>query len=206
MKTLIVIAFTLAAATSLIKLLPLTWPGLSVVEPLGIVALSLVFIAFGYQSIWTWSLARLIPAFQSRDWPTVEGEITRSSVREKITGGRAGHAPTHTFYPDLNYTYTVDGGRFEGHNLLYEQEGPPVFRREEVEASLDSLRVGQRVKVFYDPRGPARSCLRPGFYENPLFHAVMNALGVFASSLGLFGLWRGVRLLLKSLRGREADA
>lgn len=202
MKTLIVIAFTLVAASVLIRLLPLNQPRVSVVETLGVVTLSTLFIFFGYQSIWTWSLARIIPALQSTDWPTVEGEMTRSSVREKTTG-KAGQPPTHTFYPDIGYTYTVNGERFEGHNLLYEQEGPPVFRREEVEARLDSLRVGQTAKVFYDPSSPDRSCLKPGFYENPLAHALMNAFGVFLWVMGLFGIGRGVRLFLNTVRGRE---
>ena len=93
----------------------------------------------------------MIPALQSRNWPSVEGKIIHSSIREKITG-KAGRPPTRTYYPDVKYVYHVNGERFEGHNLLYEQEGPPVFQREIVAKELESLEVGQAVKVFYDSR------------------------------------------------------
>ena len=194
MKTLIIIVFALIIVSILSRQLSPNLPGRFIIDILSIVALSLFFIIIGYRSIWTWSLARVIPAFQSRNWPSVEGKIIHSSIREEITG-KAGRPPTRTYYPEIKYVYNGNGERFEGHNLLYEQEGPPVFQREIVAKDLESLAVGQTVKVFYDSQSPNRSCLRPGFYENPLAHVLMNLLGVFLLSSGLLGLWRSARLI-----------
>ena len=187
------LAFALAAVSILSRRLSLNLPGRSIFEFLSVAALSVFLVVIGYRCVWTWSLARVIPAYQSRNWPTVEGKITHSSIREEIAG--KSRPPTHIYYPEIRYTYDVNGKRFEGHNLMYEQEGPPVFQREIVETNLQSLAVGQTVRVFYDSRGPYRSCLRPGFYENPLAHILTNLIGVFMLASALFALWRGVRRL-----------
>jgi hypothetical protein len=202
MKILIIIAFALVIIAILSRELSILRPGSFLIDILAIVALSSLFIIFGYRSIWTWSLQRVIPAYQSRNWPSVEGRITHSSIREEITG-KAGRPPTRTYYPEIKYLYNVNGERFEGHNLLYEQEGPPVFQRESVARELELLKVGQTVKVFYDSQNPASSCLRPGFYENPLAHVLMNLFGVFLLTAGLLGLWRGARLAHQKLRRKS---
>ena len=187
------LAFALAAVSILSRRLSIDLPGRFIFEFLSVAALSVFLVIIGYRCVWTWSLARVIPAYQSPNWPTVEGKITHSSIREETTG--KGRPPTHIYYPEIRYVYDVNGKRFEGHNLLYEQEGPPVFQREVVETNLQALAVGQSVRVFYDSRGPYRSCLRPGFYENPLAHVLMNLIGVFMLASGLFALWRGGRVL-----------
>lgn len=167
--------------------------GRSILEFLGVAALSLFLVVIGYRCVWTWSLARVIPAYQSRNWPTVEGKITHSSIRDEIAA--KSRPPTHMYYPEIRYVYEVNGQRFEGHNLMYEQEGPPILQREIVEKDLQSMAVGQPVRVFYDSRGPYRSCLRPGFYENSLAHVLTNLIGLFMLGSGLFTLWKGVRRL-----------
>jgi hypothetical protein len=193
-KILIIIAFASGVIAILSRRLSLNLPGLSIIDILPILALSLFFVIIGYRCIWTWSLGRVIPAFQSRNWPSVEGKIIHSSIREEITG-KGGRPPTRIYYPEIKYVYNVNGQRFEGYNLLYEQEGPPVLQREIVAKDLESLGVGQTVMVFYDSQVPNRSCLRPGFYENPLAHVLMNLLGVFLLTSALVGLWRGARLV-----------
>lgn len=193
MTYLFILAFALAALLILSHRLSLDLPGRFILEFLGVAALSLFFVIIGYRCVWTWSLARVIPAYQSRNWPTVEGKIIHSAIREEVAG--KSRPPVHMYFPEIRYVYEVKGQRFEGHNLLYEQAGPPVLQREIVETDLESLAVGQTVRVFYDSRGPYRSCLRPGFYENPLAHILTNLIGVFMLASGLFSLWRGVRRL-----------
>jgi len=187
------LAFALGIVSVLSRRLSLDLPGRSVFEFLSVAALAVLLVIIGYRCVWTWSLARVIPAYQSRNWPTVEGKIIHSSIREEISG--KGRPPAHFYYPEIKYLYEVNGQRFEGHNLMYEQPGPPVLQREIVEKDLESLSASQTVRVFYDPRGPYRSCLRPGFYENPLAHILMNLLGLFMLASALVALWRGVRLL-----------
>ena len=198
MKYLFILAFASAAISILSRRFSLNLPGRFVFEFLSVAALSVFLGVIGYRCVWTWSLARVIPAYQSRNWPTVEGKIIHSSIREETTG--KGRPPTHIYYPEIRYVYEVNGQRFEGHNLMYEQEGPPVFEREIVETNLKSLAMGETVKVFYDSRGPYRSCLRPGFYENPVAHVLMNLLGVFMLASGLVALWRVVRRPNEQLR------
>ena len=59
---------------------------------------------------------------------------------------------------------------------------------------LESLQVGQTVKVFYDSQSPSRSCLRPGFFENTLAHVLLNLFGAFLLAAGLRGIEKGYEL------------
>ena len=188
MKILFIIAFvSVAISILLLKFSPDT-VGRSIAHIVPAVALSSLYIFFGYHAVWTWSLERAIPASQSHNWPTVDGKIIQSSIREE-----SGKNNTHTYYPDIKYVYDVKGQRFEGHNVMYEQNGPPVFQRETVATALKSLQAGQTVKVFYDSHNPQKSCLQPGFYENPAAHVLMIFIGVYMLISAMMALWKDVR-------------
>ena len=83
-------------------------------------------------------------------WPFVDGMVTHSEV--KFTGQQ--------YWPIVNYSYKVNGKDFVGDTVssiavTYNWPGP-------AERLCDKYRNNPNVKVYYDPKDPAKSILEPG--------------------------------------------
>ena len=98
-----------------------------------------------------WLLAR---AEASIGWPTAEGTIKRSDVAPyRGKGGK-------NYVPEVRYDYQVAGTAHRGWRITWDT--PASKQIEAAQALLKAFPVGQRVKVYYDPRKPALSLLSPG--------------------------------------------
>jgi hypothetical protein len=100
-------------------------------------------------------------------------------------GGRFGRFrryTTYTFYPDITYTYTVNGQEYESDVYRYNEQG---MTEEEADRIVDQYAEGQTATCYYNPDDPddAVLCLQSdtrGMYT-------MGALGLFFLLLGLGG-------------------
>src|SRR5262249_15926452 len=100
-------------------------------------------------------------------------------------GGRFGRFrryTTYTFYPDITYTYTVNGQEYENDVYRYNEQG---MTEEEANRIVDQDAEGQTATCYYNPDDPddAVLCLQSdtrGMYT-------MGALGLFFLLLGLGG-------------------
>ena len=91
----------------------------------------------------------------SRFWPSVQGQIVSSQITHS-TSTSHGHSST-TYEPKVQYTYTVNGTAYQGHNIGFgvTVSGP----RDEAEQALKPYPVGAACTVYYGPKNPAVSVL-----------------------------------------------
>jgi hypothetical protein len=94
--------------------------------------------------------SRLLAARTSARWPETEGLVIESRVGSNCTLCR----------PTINYHYTVAGQSFVGSNITAGSQD--YYSRGEADAKARSYAVGSKLKVYYDQKDPAVSCLEPG--------------------------------------------
>jgi hypothetical protein len=91
----------------------------------------------------------------SVNWPSVEGEITHSSV--ETSTGRRGRI---NYKAKIEYGYNVAGRIYQGSRLSFaDMTGTSESSAQEV---ADSYPVGSKHKIYYDPEDPSCCTLRPG--------------------------------------------
>jgi len=115
-----------------------------------IVSLGLLALA-----IYTARLAWFASA--SRGWPTTPGRMVYSNVyRVDVEGGSGGRTYVH-------YSYVVDGVAYESKRLRFGLFPPGEYHM--ALSELTTLQGRGKLRVFYDPKKPARACLRTGINE-----------------------------------------
>ena len=117
-------------------------------------------------------------SLRSRDWPTVPGVITESSVSEYQSRGQRRKTWT------INYRYAVAGRTYRGDVVSYAR----LFRSdEEAAAEVQRYPEGSAVAVHYDPKNPAMAALESGFGRSTGW-IILVGLGLIA-----YGGWKGLR-------------
>lgn len=94
---------------------------------------------------------------QSSRWPSAEGKIITS---KKIT--RSSSPTLSTSYPKVEYTYSVDGVEYKANRFRLGVQDITDTRPEWVQGTLDKYPVDKEVKVFFNPRNPAKAVLERG--------------------------------------------
>ena len=118
--------------------------------------LLVVFVAvFGYLAWRAWQVKQASPL-----WPSVDGVMLVSRPMARNETGNEGGVPTHEWYSDVKFRYSVNGVEYTGDRLR--AFGLHHFNKEQAEAELAPFAVGQTVKVYYDPAKPSSSVLIPG--------------------------------------------
>lgn len=122
------------------------------ISGIGLLSLGLLTLA-----LYTTRLAWFASA--SRSWPSTPGRMLYSGVDR----GR-GDFPTRSY---VHYSYVVDGKTYESRRLRFGlfPSGDPMSISE-----LHALQGKGRLRVYYDPKKPSRSCLLTGI--NPLTFTV----------------------------------
>ena len=117
------------------------------ISALGLISLGMLALAL-YTAYLAWF------ASASRRWPTASGRMLYSA----IPGQR--DYPTATY---VHYSYVVDGTTYESKRLRFGLF-PPRDQAVAI-AELNRLQGTGRLRVYYDPRKPSRSCLLTGTNE-----------------------------------------
>jgi len=118
-------------------------------EAQGISSIAFLSVGLLVLALYTARLAWFASA--SRRWPAVHGRMLYSGVDR----GR-GELPTRTY---VHYSYVVDGVTYESKRLRFGlfPSGYPMSWPE-----LSALLGKGRLRVYYDPKKPSRSCLLTG--------------------------------------------
>lgn len=140
----------------------------------------LIFATLLGLALMGYGVRNIIDARKSNSWPTVEGEITRSVMTEKLDDDSRTRYTLH-----INYDYTIDRSRFTGKRFKgdrIEFVSPDYHDREEAESVLGRYPLGEKVTVYYDPEHPAKSVLVPGNWAGniPLIAAGLLFFGLGA--------------------------
>lgn len=92
---------------------------------------------------------------QALSWPTTEGQILESTVREDSSG------ESTTWQVKVRYNYSVGGKEFEGKRVAFGYSGSSTY--EEHQGIYQKLQPSARVRVRYEPGNPGNSVLAAGF-------------------------------------------
>src|SRR5215831_9139443 len=108
-----------------------------------------------------------------RGWPTVDGKILHSSVVSNTSNPLP-------FTTQILYQYKIGETIFHGDRIGPE---PSQFAdRAGAQALVAEFPVGATVKVFYHPKSPERSLLRPAFPARLIWFMVLSGT-LFAAAI-----------------------
>jgi hypothetical protein len=151
-------------------------------------AVSVSAVVIGVAGIVTFflGLRRLVTAGASSKWPHVKGEILTAKLEEEADD--SGEGGPKVFRAAVTYRYTVDGKAFEGDRI--DLNDLATSNPAPAQDALRAFSAGSSVDVFYEPKEPSRSVLRPGISGAS---AILPSVGVVLVVLGLsmFGIvWK----------------
>jgi Protein of unknown function (DUF3592) len=110
-------------------------------------------------------------AIRSRHWPHVTGEILSARLDDRLIGGYRGMM-ARVLVPNVRYQYAVENKQFIGTDVAY----GAGYREVEVAVLVRTLKQGDKVDVYYDPKSPRRAVLKPGARGDPVMYAVIGAV------------------------------
>jgi hypothetical protein len=119
-----------------------------------------------------WNLRNLWLSLRSKYWNEVDCKIIESDV--KVTQYRG-----KSYHPIISYRYNVNGLDFEGNKIKYGGTGATESVANDY---CERYRVGDIVKVSFDPMDHHRSVLEPGTSWR-IFGAIILFLAVGAWGL-----------------------
>ncbi len=122
----------------------------------GLIITSLIFLAAGVFCFFMWkSSAKEYKS--SKNWPSVSGTIIKSSIIQKREWDSKKKKYKNTFYPNLQYTYGVNGVNYVGSRITFSDYASNS--RKAIRKILRKYPNGAQVKVYYNPKNPAKSVL-----------------------------------------------
>lgn len=134
---------------------------------LGGLILGSVFLVIGYVVAFSFGKPIVDKAKASERWPTVEGRITTSEVRQQRgSDGKVAHSAS------VGYDYEVEGQKLLGDTVWFggnfSSSSSDLARR-----TVDKYPVGKQVQVYHDPANPEVSVLEPGaFWSSYLVYGI----------------------------------
>lgn len=130
----------------------------------------------------------------SRDWPTVDGEITNSAVHMtetpiKKNGREVPNQTSRSYSPAIQYRYTVKDQELIGTRVTIEDES--VGTEASAQAIVDKYPIRTKVKVSYQPDQPATSVLVPGSWAGSYRWFLPGGGALLIPLLLLRAIWFG---------------
>ena len=125
--------------------------------------------------VFFWGVTIYILDINSKKWSQTIGTITNSELKENISTDSDGRAEIH-YKAGLEYIYHINGQKNEivGKQLFPYVDMWSSYRKEKL-AIINKLKKGDKVKVYYNPKNPSRSCLITGanYYTKYIISAGM---------------------------------
>ena len=131
---------------------------------------------FTFIGIILYSISNLVVSYrwefiQKPRLATTESGVIVESICRKTEGLKYNY-----YYFDFQYSYEVDGGAFSSRLVSYYSTGNCFM--------VQKYKVGQPVKVYYDPLNPALAVVDPGLENNSLKSLIVNNLFNFTFLFG----------------------
>ena len=120
---------------------------------IGVLVCGLIIFMMGFlMTLGAWS--KLDDGKKSVNWPTVEGRVVFSTLKE--------HGNSRKRYsPDVTYEYQVDGRKFQSQRISFEAIKKSKDKRQ-VTAFIAKYPKDGTVQVYYDPEDPGNCTLVAG--------------------------------------------
>ena len=99
--------------------------------------------------------------FESRSWPSTEGQITQSKVERRKSSSGTGKKRTAFYHAIVNYKFSVDGRPYKGSRVSSADAGRG--KPEHAERTVKRYPEGSSATVYYMPEAPGTCLLEPGF-------------------------------------------
>jgi hypothetical protein len=135
------------------------------------------FTLFVGSVLLAWTMRSWRRATASKEWPTADGVVLRSSIRLEHSTD-SDDRPTTSFAPHVLYQYVVASRVYKAERIAF---GPFSGTRDWAERDLARYRVGERVNVHYDPNDPETAVLEPG---GTSVYALLLAVGLLFVFVG----------------------
>lgn len=95
---------------------------------------------------------------ESRDWPSVEGQVSTATIEMKVESGDNG--TTRKYSPRVAYTYSISGQQYTSDQVVI---GARRWYTSQIKAETKLMyQSGQQVTVYYNPDKPAQAVLEAG--------------------------------------------
>jgi hypothetical protein len=128
---------------------------------------------------------------ESANWPSVPGVMITSEVQSRLetkqnhqgTGSRrrTRTSTTRVYWPELKYSYAVEGASFEGSRLGFGLLSRSS-QREDSDEVVKYYPAGETVLVYYDPSDWESAVLEPGLAGSafllPLIGGILTLIGL----------------------------
>ena len=119
-----------------------------------------------------WNLRNLWLSLRSKYWNEVDCEIIESHVEITYFRGK-------NYHPIISYRFNVNGIDYEGNKIKYGGIGATKSAADDY---CERYRVGDKVKVSFDPMNHNRSVLEPGaswrIYGAIILLLALGAMGI----------------------------
>ncbi len=148
-----------------------------------------IFTLAGMGVLW-YGIDTVREASASKSWPTTQGIITRSEVRQQKQPSGGGSS---SFIAEVSYEYKVDSLSYRNDRISRMDFG--TSNRSSVREKKKKYPLGKEVVVFYNPANPLDALLEPGW---GWIQAIPLGLGAAFSLAGLSMLWRWLGRMSRS--------
>lgn len=127
-------------------------------------------------------------AHASLTWPTTEGKIIASGVKDKTSTSHSGGNIRHSvsYFADVKYEYTIQANRYSSEKISFGDYGSSDRNR--VEEIISRYPNGKIVQVYHNPSDPSMSVLEPGAPMPTYVPIGLGALMILAGGGLLFSL------------------
>ncbi len=132
-------------------------------------------------------------AAASKNWPSVNAQITLSEVRESQSQDSEGDLRT-SYYPYVQYTYQIGGVLYQGDKITFGAR-KMVYSAKKAAAALASYPLGAQVKAFYNPENPKEAVLE----QRSVGSNLMLIFGVFLLMTAVCALCVGLGSIISNL-------
>lgn len=154
---------------------------------IGLTVFAVIFFAVGV-GLTIWGGIVLNNANESADWPTTQGEVVLSNVREDSDDDGV------TYHAEISYEYVVADREYVSDQVSFGQYGSSDHSH--AAEIVNRYPEGRRVRVFYNPEDPETAVLEPGVTWSSYMILVMGlcftAVPVLIAVGGLANRLRGV--------------
>jgi hypothetical protein len=149
-----------------------------------------IFLAFGLMGTYV-GVSAYLDVQEVDDWPSTTGTVTDVGVSENFVSGHKGSSSHYEYYPQVAYTYQVDGATYYGNDLAKIQSSYQSYA--DAQGHLDQYGVGSEVTVYYNPDDPNEAVLEQNSQTEALLFPGIGALFLVIGAVGFiyfFKKWR----------------
>ncbi|MDO8571970.1 MAG: DUF3592 domain-containing protein [bacterium] len=162
-------------------------------NPVQLFIFALVFVIVGGATLFIWGIPTIQKAYESKNWPSVQGTITVSNfVTDRSTNSDGSDATTYK--ADIGYDYILNGQTHSGSDVSFGAYSSS--NASEMRSIVNRYPLGKSVAVYYNPKDPNASVLEPG----------ANLGSFLAAGIGALFFILGIVMAVQALKGKPKTA